>query len=125
MMLACFILPMLFAFCLSNPVYATGYDEVNVDALWDYLYDGDFIGFFFAILVFAFQVQDLAIGFISMIFLGALYLRTGSLLLLCIAWLLIGSFLISLMPGVSAVAILFMALGVAGLLYRLFRPSHG
>jgi hypothetical protein len=57
-------------------------------------------------------------------FLIPLYIRTGSVLLVSIAWLLIGSFLIALIPAVSGIALLFIVLGVAGIIYRLFRPAN-
>lgn len=97
--------------------------ELNVDPFWQFLYVGDVIGFFNALLASAFASLDIAVGVIAMLFLVPLYLRTKSLLLLCIAWILLGSALIVVMPLVSYVAVFFMALGIAGLIYRLFRPS--
>ena len=97
--------------------------EVNVDSLWSYLFELDFIGFFYALLVTTFNFLSLGIALIVMMFLVPLYLRTGSLLLLCIAWLLVGGFLIALIPEVAGLAILFIVLGIGGLIYRLFRPS--
>lgn len=97
------------------------FSEISIGALWTYLFDGDFIGFFFGLLLMTFTAESIGIGLITMIFLVALYLRTGSLLLLCVAWLLVGSFLIVLIPAVSALAILFMALGITGLLWQLYK----
>lgn len=98
--------------------------SVDVSSIWLFLFAGDFVGFFTALLVMAFSSLDLAVGVISMIFLVPLYIRTKSLMLICLVWLLLGSFLITVMPLVSGIAVLFMGLGIAGLLYRLFRPSH-
>mgnify|MGYP002152306331 CR=1 FL=1 len=96
---------------------------LDVANLWLFLYAGDFVGFFNALLTLAFTSLDIAVGVIAMLFLVPLYLRTKSLLLVCIAWILVGSFLIVAMPVVSAIAILFLVLGIGGMIYRLFRPS--
>jgi hypothetical protein len=45
------------------------------------------------------------------------------LLLLSILWILIGSFLVAAVPMASGIGILFIALAIGGLLWRLFRPS--
>ena len=111
-------------FNVSESTSSPGLPSLNVNWIWQYLFAGDFIGFFGALLMMTFGTLDLAVGVISMMFFVPLYLRTKSLLLLCITWILLGSFLIALMPIVSSIAVLFMGLGIAGLLYRLFRPSH-
>lgn len=98
--------------------------SVNVGGLWAFLYAGDFIGFFNALLALAFTSLDIAVGVVAMIFLVPLYIRTKSLLLVCIGWILTGSFLIVAMPLVSGVAVLFLSLGIGGTIYRLFRPSN-
>jgi len=106
--------------------YFESYPEpgrVSTGNLWLFLFEGDFIGWFYALLVSTFSFLSLGIALVVMLFLVPLYIRTGSLLLLCIAWLLIGSFLIVLVPEVSGLAVLFMVMGVGGLVYRLFRPS--
>lgn len=107
-------------FALDSPA---ALPSLNVQWLWTYLYEGNFAGLFSAILATAFNSYAIGIAVIVMIFLAALYIRTGSLLLICIAWLLIGGFLIVAIPIVSGMAIIFMVLGVGGLIYKLFRPS--
>lgn len=101
------------------------FEEVDIAALWQYWYDLDFIGFFYALFAFTFNIESVGIGLVCMIGFVALYLRTGSLLLLCVAWLLVGTFLITLIPAVAALAILFLALGITGLIYRLFKNRGG
>ena len=104
---------------IANPTLP----QVNVDTLWLFLYEGDFLGFAQAILVRTFLSFEAAIAMIIMLFMVPIYLRTKSLLLLSILWILIGSFLVAAVPLASGVGILFIALAVAGLLWRLFRPS--
>jgi len=97
---------------------------VNVQWTWQYLYAGDFIGFGNALLLTAFLSQTLALAVISLIGFSALYLRTKSLMLLAILWILLGGFFIAAMPEVALLAIAFLALGIGSLFYKLFRPSH-
>lgn len=99
--------------------------SLSVQSIWQYLYEGDFVGFFNALLITTFNSLSIGIALVTMLFLVPLYIRTKSLMLLVVAWLLIGSFLIATMPEVSGLAIVFMALGIGGLFWRLFRPSGG
>lgn len=93
---------------------------VDFSWLWLYLYQGDVLGFFQALFLTAFNIIDVVYGVICLLFLLPLYIKTKSLLLICILWILIGSFFIIVMPLVSGLAVIFMVLGVAGLLYRVF-----
>jgi len=96
---------------------------LNVQWMWIYLFEGDFIGFFDTVLTSTFNNYSLAVAIIVLIFMAALYIRTSSFPLVCIAWLLIGGFLIVAMPIVSGLALIFCALGIGGgIVYRLFRP---
>jgi hypothetical protein len=104
---------------IPNPVLP----QVNVDTFWLFLQEGDFLGFVQALLVRTFLSFEAAIAMIIMLFMIPIYLRTKSLLLLSILWILIGGFFVAAVPMASGIAILFIALGVGGLLYRLFRPS--
>jgi hypothetical protein len=97
---------------------------VNNNWLWIFLYQGDFLGFFQAMFLSAFGMVDLVYGVLCLVLLVPLYIRTKSLLLICVLWIMIGGFFIALMPAVSALAILFMILGVGGLLWRIFRGGN-
>jgi len=97
---------------------------VEAENYWQYLYEGDFIGLFSALMVSVFQSNTIVIAVLYMLFFVPLYIRTKSLMLLCILWILIGGFAITAMPEVAGFAVLFSAFGVAGLVYRLFRPSN-
>lgn len=98
--------------------------SLSVSGLWTYLYEGDFVGFANALIATTFNSLSIGIALITMIFLVPLYLRTNSLMLLVIVWLLLGGFLIVLFPEVSGLALIFMALGIGGLFFRLLRPSN-
>jgi hypothetical protein len=97
-----------------------GTSLLNLNPLSQYFSAGNFLGFFQACYLFAFggNIEILAVT-IAMLFLVPLYIRTKSLTLICIIWVLVGGFLIVAMPIISGVSILFMALGVGGLLYKL------
>jgi hypothetical protein len=97
--------------------------SLSVNWIWQYLFEGDFVGFINAMLITSLNSLSIAMGIIAMLFLVPLYIRTQSLMLLCIVWLLLGVFLIVLMPEVSGLAVVFMALGISGLFWRLLRPS--
>jgi hypothetical protein len=98
--------------------------QVSTGFLWIYLFNGDFLGFFQALFVSAFGFLDLLYGLIVMLFLVPLYIRTKSLLLICIIWILVGGLFTVVMPVVSGLGLLFMALGIGGLLYRIFRGAN-
>lgn len=94
---------------------------LHVSDLWQYLLQGDLLGFFQAIFMVGFNSADLLYGVLAMVFCIPLYIRTKSLLFLCIIWVILGGFFIALMPIVSGLALLFMALGIGGLIFKLIR----
>jgi hypothetical protein len=103
-----------------NPDYPS---TLNVRPFWQYLFSGNLLGFFGAIFLFSFVMQDLLVGAITMLFLVPIYLKTRSLLLLVIIWIILGPALILAMPAVSGLGLIFTILGVAGLLWRLVHPN--
>jgi len=98
---------------------------MNVNQLLQFLWEGDILGFLQALYVSSFQSSDLFYGVLAMIFSLALYIRTWSLPLLSILWILVGSILIVAMPIVSGLAVLLMILGFAGALYMAFMRIRG
>ena len=96
---------------------------LNLDNFWLFLYEGNFLGFMQAYLIGVFFNLETAIALIVMLFMVPIYLRTKSLMLLCILWIMLGGFFIAAIPLASGVAVLFMALGIGGLIFRLFRHS--
>ena len=96
--------------------------QIDVDFIWVYLFEGDFLGAFQAIIGGAFSSVSIGIAVLSLLFIVPIYIRTNSLLVVCILWILLGGFIITTIPLASGLALLFFSLGVAGLLWRLFRP---
>jgi len=93
---------------------------VTIEVLLQYLFEGDFLGLLQAIYVSAFQSADLFYGFLTLLLTSPIYLRTKSLLLLCILWILIGGFLIATMPLLAGLAIFLMVFGLGTMLFKVF-----
>jgi hypothetical protein len=109
---------------LYNNIVLPDYPAIlNVRPFWMYLMSGNLLGFFGAIFLWSFLLQDILIGALCMLFLVPIYIRTKSLLLLCILWILIGSSIILVAPGLSALALIFLILGISGVFWRLVRPN--
>ncbi len=71
----------------------------------------------------AFGSADIFYSLIAMTIMAAIYIRTHSLILIGILWLLIGPFVIIALPLVAGIGVLFMIIGVACLLLQLFKPD--
>lgn len=91
----------------------------------DFIWAGDYLGFIQAIYISAFQSADLFYGVILLLFMAPLYIRTRSLLLMSILWILLGSFFLVAMPIVSGLAILLLSFGLAGMFFKLFMRVRG
>ena len=98
---------------------------VDVNTLMQFLLEGDYLGFLQAVYVAAFQSADLFYGVVTMIGSLALYIRTNSLLLLIIIWYLLGGFIITSMPILSALAYLMWGFAVGGTLFKLHTQLRG
>lgn len=98
---------------------------VDINSLLQFLWEGDFLGFIQAVYVTAFQNSDVFYGVVILLFTAPLYIRTRSLVLLSIIWILVGGFFITLMPMVSGLALLLLIFGIAGLLYQTFMHVRG
>jgi len=98
---------------------------VDIQTLLQFLWEGDFLGFLQAIYVSAFVSSDVFYGMLTLLFTAPLYIKTHSLLLLCIIWILLGSFFITAMPVVSGLAVFLMIMGLAGMLFTLFTRVRG
>jgi hypothetical protein len=96
-------------------------DTLNVAPFFQYLYAGNLVGFYSSIFLWAFIQQDILFASLTLLFLAPIYIRTRSLLLPCIIFVLIGGFYIGLMPAVSGFAILLETLAIAGVLWGLVR----
>ena len=92
----------------------------DIPTLMQFLFEGNYLGFLQAIYVSAFQSADLFYGVISMIFAVGLYIRTNSLILISLIWILLGSLFLTAMPIVSNLAVFLMIFGIA----KLFVVLH-
>ena len=97
---------------------------VDLNLLMQYLLQGDILGFFQALYVAAFQSVDLFYGVMVLLFTVPLYIRTHSLLLLCILWILLGGTVVAIMPLASGLAVFLLILGIGGTLYKLWTSVH-
>lgn len=98
--------------------------SVETGWIWQFLFEGDFLGALQSYFLSAFGYVDLLYGLVALLFFMPLYIKTRSLLLLCIMWILVGGFFVVLMPVVSGLAVLFMILGIGGLIYKAFRGGN-
>ena len=90
----------------------------------DFIWAGDYLGFIQAVYIRAFQSADLFWGILIFLFMVPLYIRTRSLLLMSILWILLGSLFLIAMPIVSGLALLLLSLGLAGMFFRLFMKTR-
>lgn len=98
---------------------------VSIETLLQYLAEGDILGFLQAIYIIAFTNADVFYGFITMMGLGAVYIRTNSLALLAILWILVGSTFMVAMPLIAGLGVFLIILGIAGLLFQLVKTQAG
>jgi hypothetical protein len=116
-------IPIAISWVYNNIVLPDYPAILNVKPLWQWLMSGNLLGFFGAIFLSAFLIQDILVGAFLMLFFVPIYIRTRSLMLLCIIWILLGSVFITLAPSLSALAILMLVMGIAGILWKLARPN--
>ena len=93
---------------------------MSVESLLQFLYEGDFLGFLQAVYVSAFQSSDVFYGVLTLLLTAPLYIRTHSLLLLSIIWIMLGGFFVVAMPILSRLAMLLLIMGLAGMLFKLY-----
>lgn len=96
-------------------------NTINTDYLWQYLNNYDFIGFIIACWTVSLgESFYVIIGLIGSL---AVYIRMKNLIVLCVIWILLGSFYVALIPVASPIIYLFFALGIAGLLFKVLGES--
>ena len=93
---------------------------ISLEQLNQFIYEGDLFGFLQAVYASAFGTADIFYGFVSLLIVLPLYIRTKSLTFCAIVWILLGSFFIVASPLVSGIAILLVLMGIASLLYKVF-----
>jgi len=92
----------------------------NPYTILQYFFSGDFLGAFQALYVNVFHSVDLFYAMLLLLFTMPIYIRTKSLTFLSILWILIGSIVITVVPSVAGMAVLFLGLGIGGLLFKTF-----
>lgn len=98
---------------------------VSIETLIQFLVEGDIFGFIQAVYVSAFQSSDVFYGVVTLLFTAPLYIRTRSLLLLSILWMLLGSLFLVAMPLLSGLAMLLWIFGVGGMLWTVYMGVRG
>jgi hypothetical protein len=96
-----------------------------IDNFLHFLWAGDFFGFIIASYTQAFGSADIFFGVAIMLVMIPLYIRTKSLMLMSILWILLGSLFLVAMPLVSGLAVLLLVLGIGSMLYQLFMMTRG
>ena len=95
---------------------------ILADALWQYLAEGDFIGFIIA--CYTSRIGQGFYGIVMLMIFGVLYNKTKSVALCGISWLLIGTALIATMPLISPLVVIFITFGIAGIIYDLLEARY-
>lgn len=98
---------------------------VDIATLIQYLVEGNYLGFLQAVYVSAFLSVDVFYGMILMLFTSPLYIRTKSLLLLVIIWILLGSFFLTAVPIVAGLGLFLIIMGLAAVIFKLFLSVRG
>jgi len=96
----------------------------DINTLLQFLYEGDFFGLIQAIFVSAFLSVDLFYGIVTLLATSPIYLRTRSLMLLVILWILLGGFFITVMPIVSGLGLFLIIFAIGATLFRLFLSAR-
>lgn len=97
----------------------------DVATLMQFILEGDYLGFIQAVYVCAFQSADLFYGVVTMIGSVALYIRSQSLILMSIIWLLLGTFFYVAMPILGGLALFLWVFGTTGTLFKLYTQLRG
>ena len=91
---------------------------LSVDPLWQYILEGDFLGFIVA--CYTLLMGEGFYAYVMLIAFGILYIRTRSLALVSVAWTVIGSFFIVLAPLASPFVVILWIFGIAGIFWTLY-----
>jgi len=97
------------------------FPPVATDPFIQYLIEGDILGFIIA--CYTSPMGELFYAFVLLLIFTPLYLRTRSVGLCAILWLLLGGGFIVTTAIVSPIAVLLTAFGLVGILYSLFSGS--
>lgn len=97
----------------------------GVNPFLQFFWEGDFLGFVQALYVAAFGSGELFWGLIVLLFTVPLYIRTKSLLFMCILHILIAGLILVAFPIISGTAMLLLIFGLAGMLYKIYMRIRG
>jgi len=97
------------------------FPPVATDPFIQYLIEGDIIGFIIA--CYTSPMGELFYAFVLVMVFAPLYLRTRSVGLCAILWMLLGATFIVTTAIVSPIAVLLTVFGLAGILYSLYSGS--
>lgn len=91
------------------------------EGLIQYLWNGDYLGFIRAIFVNSFGGNmDAFVAVVALCITLPLYIRTKSLMMLGILWILCGGILIAVSPVIGMFAVFFLIFGIGAVMYRLY-----
>jgi hypothetical protein len=98
--------------------------SASLGQLLQYLLTGDILGLLQAIYMMPFgDYYELFYGFLALIGIVPIYIRSNSLLLCSILWILVGYMFMVMAPAVTIIATLLMVLGIGGTLFSLYRGT--
>jgi hypothetical protein len=88
--------------------------------LLQYLYTGDFFGFFIGLFAFAFGDIALFYSFLAFVVGTVMYIRFKSILICFLFWIMCGSAIAALIPQGAIFGVLLGVIAVGTLLFKLF-----
>ncbi len=100
---------------VASPVYV---NSINSNWLLQYFNNWDFAGFVLAVWSAALTLEGFYI-IVALILSVAVYLQMKSLIVVTVVWIVLGSFVIVVVPSVSPVVYLFYVLAFGALLYKV------
>jgi len=94
-----------------------------MEGLLQYLYNCDVLGFIRAVFTYSFGSADAFFAVLALAITVPIYIRTRSLILISILWILTGGVFQALSPSLNIFAVFFLVMGIGGLIYQLFMSS--
>jgi hypothetical protein len=92
--------------------------SVDLNALWTYLLEGNYLGFIVA--CYTILIGEGFYAYVMLVGFGIVYARTRNLGLIAIMWTVLGSFFILLAPLASPIVVMLWIFGVVGTLFSLY-----
>jgi len=93
----------------------------EIQNLIQQILDGDILGFLQNAYTMAFGgYTEIFYTIILMLITIPIYIRTKSIMFIGIAWILLGSLFVTVIPAASKFMVLILIMGLASILYQLF-----